>query len=473
MTLRQITDIVKARYKIAAAFFVAILVVVLAATFLLPAKYTASAAVVIDAKSPDPLNGMTLQSSLLPGYLATQTDIIKSERVVLKVIRDLGLAQNEPMRAQWQDATNGAGSFESWLSGLLVRNLDIVPSRDSSVINIEYTAADPRFASAMANAFVKAYMDVTLELRVEPAKRFTALFNEQAKQSRDALEKAQNRLSEYQRAKGIIATDERLDVETARLNELSNQLVVLQAITAESSSRKANAGANAAEVLNNPVVAGLKADLSRLEARLKETAAVFGSAHPNVAQLQANINELKLRIDAEVSRVQTSIGITNNVNVSRESQIKRALEDQRKKVLELKQQRDEASVLLTDVANAQRAYELLQARYAQTSLESQSNQTNVSLLKVATPPAEPSSPKTALNLVVGLLLSGMVAVGVALLMESVDKRVRHVEDLSDLPGGLLGSAPLASFNGTSKQEVNKFARLPSAAFPRLMNSPKA
>jgi len=473
MTLSQITDVVKARYKIAAAFFAGVFIIVLAATFLLPPKYTAMASVVIDAKSPDPLNGMIMQGALLPGYISTQTDIIQSERVVLKVIRALGLNQNDLMRSQWREATEGQGSFESWLSELLVKNLEIIPSRDSSVINIAYTAADPTFASTMANAFVKAYMDVTLELRVEPARRFSALFDEQAQQSRDELEKAQSRLSDYQRAKGIIATDERLDVETARLNELSNQLVVLQAITAESSSKKANAGANSAEVLNNPVVAGLKADLSRQEARLKEMTATFGAAHPTVTQLQANINELRVRIDSEVARVQNSIGINNTVNLSRESQIKRALEEQRKRVLELKQQRDEAALLLADVANAQRAYDLLQARYAQTSLESQTNQTNVSLLKVASPPATPSTPKVLINIIVGLLLSGMIGVGAALLLENIDKRVRSTTDLLELPGSILGTAPVADKSQVATASGSLPRLTAASTFPRLLNAPKA
>lgn len=470
MTLKQILEVIKARHKAALISFFIVLSLVLALTFLLPARYTATASVVIDAKSPDPLNGMVLQGAMLSGYMSTQMDIIRSERVVVKVIRDLGLNNNPMLRDQWIEDTKGVGSFESWLSQLLVKKLDIVPSRDSSVINIEYTAADPVFASTMANAFVKAYMDVTLELRVEPARRFTALFEEQAKQSRAQLEAAQNRLSQYQQAKGIIAADERLDVETARLNELSNQLVVMQAVTAESASRKANVGANATEVLNNPVVAGLRADLSRQEARLKELTSIFGSAHPTVMQLQANISELRTKIESETSRVQSSVGINNTVNVSREAQIKRALEEQRKKVLELKQQRDEASVLLADVANAQRAYDLLQSRYAQTSLESQTNQTNVSMLRVATPPPTPSSPKVLINLFVGFLLGGMVGVGVAMMLESLDKRVRSASDLVDLPGVVLGVAPVNNNDATI--DISKTPILSKSTFPRLLSAPK-
>jgi hypothetical protein len=67
--------------------------------------------------------------------------------------------------------------------------------------------------------------------------------------------------------KGIIAADERLDVENARLAELSSQLVQIQAISSESGSRQQQAqgasGDRMQEVLNNPLIGGLKADLTR------------------------------------------------------------------------------------------------------------------------------------------------------------------------------------------------------------------
>ncbi|WP_223673088.1 hypothetical protein, partial [Proteus terrae] len=89
-------------------------------------------------------------------------------------------------------------------------------------------------------------------------------------QARENLEAAQRKLSAFQQEKGIIATDERIDVETARLNELSAQLVSLQAVTADAISRRAQTGLSSPDAMNSAVIMGLKADLARQEARLKE-----------------------------------------------------------------------------------------------------------------------------------------------------------------------------------------------------------
>lgn len=473
MTIKQLFSILVARKFLLLAVASFIIAVGLLLVFILPKQYTATAAVVIDSKSPDPISGMVMQGVLMPSYVATQIDVIMSERVAQKAIRYLRLENNPQLRAQWEDATEGEGVFESWLADVFLKNLDIKPSRESSVINVSYTASDPRFAAAVVNAFVQGYIDTTLELRVEPAKQFGRMFDEQAKQARDNLEKARAALSAYQQKNGIVATDERFDVETNRLNELSAQLVALQSQTADARSRAAKAGNDSPEVINSIVVAGLRTDISRQEAKLKELSATLGASHPQVQQLQANIKELNAKLTAETGSVTSSLRVNSAVNVQREAQVRAALEAQREKMLKMKQQRDEAGVLYSDVDNAQKSYDVVMMRLNQTSLEGQTNQTNVGVLKVATPPAAHSSPKFLLFLAVSVFLGVLVSIGVTLFKEFFDRRIRIDDDLLQIPGNdLLGHMP-ASSNRTGKTKSLPGSNLPkisNRALPELIGS---
>jgi len=446
MTISQFLIILRARWVLMAAIFVTIVAGTLIFSLTRAKTYTATAQVVIDVKSPDPIVGMVLPGMMAPGYIATQLDIMTSERVARRTIKILRLDESDVLREQWREQADGVGSFDAWLANLLQAGLEIKPSRESSALQVAYSGADPNFAAALANAFVRAYIETTLELRVEPARQYSNLFGTQAKVARDRLEAAQSKLSSYQKDRGmIIATDERLDVENARFAELSSQLVAIQAFAAESSSRKNNASANSPEVLGNMVVAGIKSDLSRQEARLKELSSRYGSAHPQVQELQANINELRARMDNEISRVSSSVSISNKVNQSRESQIRAELEAQRQKLLKLKEQRDEAAVLQRDVESAQRAYETITARLNQSSIESQSNQTNVSVLKEASPPNKPSSPRIGLNALLAVLVGTMLAVVSALVVELRDRRLRTEFDVVEgLDVPLLGVLPEAN-----------------------------
>lgn len=446
MTFSQFLSILRARRVLFIAVLLGIIVPVVAISLVWPKKYVGSASVVVDIK-PDPISGGFNQALMTPNLLATQVDIIGSERVTRRVIRSLKLADVPAIRQDWSSDTAGEGvDIETWLVALLQKQLDVKPSRESNVITIEYGAADPKFAAAMANAFAQAYLDTVLDLRVDPAKQFSSFFDARAKDARDALKKAQSRLSEFQRQSGVVMTDERMDIENQRLNELASQYVLVQSLSAESGSRQSQAAGGAAdklqEINSHPVVAALRADVSRAEARLQELNAKFGDSHPQVVELKANIAELRNRIDTEIKRLSAGVGVTNNITRQREAQIRAELDDQRAKVLKMKQVRDEGTMIQRDVDAAQRAFEQIQMRLTQTSLESQITTTNISLLTPAAPPPKPSSPKVLLSAVLSIFMGLLVATGCVLVAELRNRRIRDVGDITGvlrLP--LLGLLP--------------------------------
>lgn len=431
MTFGQFFSILRARWLAALATFLFVVLAILAISLLLPKQYKAIASVVVDFK-PDPVSA-AYGSGISPGFMSTQVDIIQSDRVAQRVVRNLKLNENPQIRQQWQDETDGQGSIESWLGALFQKNMDVVPSRESSVIAVSYRSPDPRFAAALANAFVQAYIDTSLELRVDPARQYSSFFETRSRESRETLEAAQARLSTFQKDKNIIASDERLDIETARLNELSSQLTQLQAISAESASRQTQAlgaqGDRLQEVLNNSLVLGIKSDISRGEARLQELSTRFGDAHPSVQEAKANLAELRSKLESETRKVMSSVGISSNINRQRVSDVQAALNTQRDKVLRLKAVRDEGSVLARDVENAQRAYDAVMQRLTQTSLEGQTTQSNVNVLTQAVPPITPASPRVVLNMVLAALGGLVLACAVALVLEMRDRRVRNIDDV--------------------------------------------
>lgn len=431
MSFQQFLSVLRARLWAALLVFALVVATAVGVSLLLPKQYLGEASVVIDVK-PDPVAMMATPGIALPSFMATQVDILNSDRVALRVIKDLKLAENPQIRQQWQEEAKGVGTLEQWLIALLHQQLDVRPSRESNVINVAYKSPDPRFAAALANAFAQAYIATTLELRVDPAQNYQRFFDAQTQGAREALEKAQARHSAYQRRHGIIASDERLDVENARLNELSSQLTQLQAISAESGSRQRQAqgaqGDRLQEVLANPVIGSLKAELARSEARLKELGSRYGDRHPQVVEARASIAELRERIAAETQRVTSGVGVTDTINRQREAQVRRELENQRSKVLQMKAVRDEGMVLQREVENAQRVFDGLAARLNQTALEAQTSQSFAGVLTTALPPTEPSSPKILLNTALAVFLGLLLAVGVALLLELADRRVRSPDD---------------------------------------------
>jgi len=445
MTFGQFLAILRARWRLAVTLVLLIVSTTLVVSFILPKEYSATASIVADPK-PEPVSGFLNPGMGTPAFMATQVDVIRSDRVSQRVVRNLRLAEDPKVRQQWLEATRGEGSIEGWLNGNIRRSMDVKPSLESNVITISTTSSNPKFAATLANAFVQAYLEVSLELRVDPARQTSKFFDSRSKDARDALEKAQTRLSAYQKEKGVVISEDRFDIENARLNELSTQLVMVQALSSESGSRQTQAqGASAdrlREVLESPVVGGIKNDLSRAEARLQELNARLGDNHPQVLEAKATINSLRSRLDSETRRVTGSIGVAATINRQREAELRASLEAQRAKVQRLRALRDEGGILLRDVESAQRAYDAVLTRLTQTSLESQTTQSNIYMLAEAYPPVLPSSPKIVLNTALSLVLGILLAMGAALGLESLDRRVRGIDDVSTAMGlPLLGVMP--------------------------------
>ena len=430
MNFSQFLLILKARWLVAALALAVTVATTLAVSLLLPKSYTAGVSLVVDSKAKDPITGTLLPVQLLPGYLATQVDIIKSQNVALKVVDGLKLAENPTIRQQFQEATQGEGDVRHWLAEKLLKKLDVKPSRESSVIQVEFEGADPRFSAIVANAFAQGYVNTNLELKIEPARQTTAFYDEQVKQLRDNLEKAQGKLSEYQQKKGLVASDERIDVETARLAELSSQLVAAQGQTYDSTSRQSQSQNSLAEVEQNPLIQGLKHDLAAGETKLSELAQKVGKNHPQYQRAQAEVESLRAKLENEMKVATRSVGTTAKVAQTREADIRGSLAAQKARILSLKQHRDEASVLIRDVENAQRLYDAALQRYGQTRLEAQNNHTDIAVLNPAVPPVEASSPKIFLNTILAVFLGSLLGIGLAFLMEMIDRRVRSGEDLS-------------------------------------------
>jgi chain length determinant protein EpsF len=451
MSFHQFLTILAARKWTIVGTVLAGVAIAIAVTLLLPARYKATASVVIDFRGLDLVGGSLMPAQMLPGYLATQIDIIESRNVALKVVEALRLDQSTVAQEEFRKEAAGRGAIQPWLAELLLRNLDVKPAPESSVLHISFTGRDPQFAAAVANAFAAGYIATHLELRVEPAKQTAAWFDLRAKALREEMEAAQARLSAYQKEKGIVATEERFDTESNRLEQLSLQLSQQQALTYDALIRQRQAKEFAEkggsidqlpDVLASPLVSSLKSDLSRLEGKLKEIQSRYGVNHPQSESISAEVESTRQKLKSEMAGIASSLANAHQIALRREAELRAAVEAQRTRVLGLKQVRDEMQVLVREAENAEKAFSATTARRTQTSLESQAQSTNVAILNPAVEPLEPSFPRPLLTILIGIVLGLLVGVAAAFALEMIDGRVRSPDDLvGGLQTPVLGVIP--------------------------------
>lgn len=442
MNFGQIWQIIRARIWLILFTLTVTVGTTAVITLLMTPNYTAETSLVVDFRSNDPVGQTSLPTQLSASYMATQIDILKSQRVAMKVVSSLGLDQDPTIRDSYMAATQGKGSMVAWLSDSLVKNLEVVPSRDSRVIVLRYTADNPTFAANTANAYARAYIDTSLELSVEPARQTTAWLNEQLKTMRGKVEEAQSKVTSYQQKHGIVATDQRLDAENTRMMTLTNQLAVAQAEARDAESKirqltqleRSGSLDTFPEIQMSSFIQGIKAELVKQRAKLSEMSRQMGENHPQIQRAKEEISSLEQKLHDEVQKVASSIRNSAQLAIERERSLQQSMNEQKSRMLGMQRQSEELTVLAPEKDSAQRAYDAVMQRFSQISLESEVNQSNVVVLNEAVEPAEPSSPKFLQNMILSVLLGVMLGLGLAFMFEMTDRRVRSSQDLLEGAG---------------------------------------
>jgi len=370
MDLNQYILALKARRKafsivLAVTVFTAILV-----ALVMPKRYDATATILIDARDEQTMAPAHMSPRERAGYIFTQMELIASGKVAHKVVRELKLANQPGVREDWEKDTGGVGTIEEWLASNLLEKLK-VDSGASNILIVKYSSGDPKKAADIVNGFAKAYLDYSLELRVEPSREAASWFDEQVKALRADATNAQAKLTAYQKQKGISGADERMDVEYTRLAELTGELGRARAGTLDAQTRYKQAqdlskdGVSLEafpEVLANGYIITVKGALQGAEARLKEQSEIYGPNHPSLQRTAAEVASLRERLQSEAKKLVTSLGNAVAQNRKRVAELQDTLAAQQDRIMKLRESRVDLAVLTRDLDNAQRAYDAALSR---------------------------------------------------------------------------------------------------------------
>ena len=459
MTFSRFMLLLRARWRVTVRIFGTVLLLSVLLTLIMPRQYTATASVVIDTR-PDPVAGTANPAQLVEAYLATQLDIAGSEEVARRVVTSLKLEENAEFREQWRKETKGSADRVAWLARKLLKKASVAPTKESNVIMFSVKWPDRNMAAALANGFVRAFIDTTIEMKVEPAKEYAEWFDKRSRAVHANLEARSRALSEFESKTGITTTDEKLDVENSRLTDLATQLTTIEAQRQQSESKaRAIEGSpeTAPDVVQSELIRGLMTDMAQAEAKLKHVAASSGPNHPDYAAAEGEVSSLRSRIAEETRRIVNSLRDAAQIDATREREITGALEAQKRRVLQLKGDHDRLAVMQSDVTSAQNELDAVAQRLAQSSLEGLITQTNAIPLTPAVVEWKPSSPKLLLNLALGFVLGGIASIGWLLASEATDPRVRTHEDLARLLAapvlGAIGAYNPNPENGLWKREL--------------------
>lgn len=406
----------QARWRTAAMIGSILFLVIAIFAFLQPRQYLGTASLLLDLSQTDPTDTNTAQGVRpdTDSILGTQTDILRSAKVVNAVAKEAGfvdaLPADMPADARMQQAAAMVG-----------KNMTVTTGRQSNVLQIQYLDANPQTAAKVANLIAKIYMREQVELRASPARGSAKWFDEQTQEVRRRYEMAQKRLSDFQRAHDIIGIN-RMDLEAEKLKNMSYQLTQAQA---EAAAARSKAGAGAvSDIEGSLIVQNLQEQVAEQSAKVSELQKTLGPNHPTMAAATAQLSELQSKLASARSSQAGAVSANSVAANRREGDLKSNMAGQENRMIRMSGVQDQLMVMQRDVDAARQTYDTVRQRFNEAALKSQISQPNASPLDEATVPLLPAKPNIPLWLIAGVALGLVGGVTAVIIVEILNPRVR-------------------------------------------------
>lgn len=456
--------IVKRRRMIGLCVALAVLVGAVVSLLSRP-TYRATAVLDVEKEKVSPVDlGASASpfASYDPEFLPTQTRLIRSREVAERVVQRLNLVTNEeinPPRKGFLGLFGKSAELQSSkdsvtkAAALLQPNIEVGPVRGTNLVELSFVATSPKLASDVANAIAEAYIDWNLEAKFQVVGQTSQFLTAQIEQLKTEIDEKERQLQAYSRQKDIVSIDPQSNVTTQRLESLNKDYadavadrVAKEARYHEVSTARADA---IADTLSNGLVSQLRNEQAKLEREYAEKLNLFKPEWPAMQQLKAQIDKgrqhLDSVIDETVSKARDVAKSDYLTALRREDSLKSVLQGQKSEAMALNTNAVEYNNLKVEVETKRTLLDTLLKRNAETQITSRlrgERLSNVRVVDRALPPTFRFRPSYKMNALLSLFLGGALGVGLAFLLEYLDRSLRtseQVERVLQLPA--LGIIP--------------------------------
>jgi capsular exopolysaccharide synthesis family protein len=360
-------------------------------------------------------------------FQQTQYDILQSQSLARRVVQALNL----PKHTAW--------------------SLEINPVRNTYLVEVACQSPDKAVAQKVVNAVADEYMYLSIDRRNESFALVRKWLDKQLKELAAKVQEAQKKLYKFGQKTDIYTLEDKDNVVVQKFIDLSSLVTKAQA---EKMAKEAQfkqikeEGPDAPLIVNNPLIATLRQQVVSEEAKISAMKKVYRSEHPEMLAEQANLNELRGRLQAEVKRLQESVKADYEAANRTEKLLKDSFTDQKGQMAALQDNLTDFQILKRDAQTNEQLYLALLSRVKDASIAGTMVPANVAIIDPAQLPTAPFLPNKRRNLTMGAILGLTVGVGLAFLLESLNNSIQSVDDLErtcNLPS--LGMLPLLGGNG--------------------------
>lgn len=468
--LREYYYILDKHKRIIIAFLIVIVTVSMLFTFLSKPVYRSTAILAIEKeRSRSPLTGESLDyESYLSQSITMNTHLklITSRPVMKNVARSLKLDQvkeqaelevslfkklisqfKENIRILFGREKRILSTEEriDQLARTLINKANVELVRDTILLRINVEDYDPVRARDIANSIAKVYIEFNISNRLKYSQNTLTWMTDQLYEVKKRLEDAEAEFLEYKQDEKLFSVEGKQKVIDQKISEFNdtyletrNKRLSLDAKLTELKNTLESKGdlLHARALIDNTLVDNLYSQLLELEVELSRLAKVYKDKHPKVVQIKTEIDntrqKLKLELDKEIEALESERAVL----ISRENVIQQTLSDFEDDALNTNKKELRYTILQRNVETNQNLYDTLLSKVKEANISGNVDSSTIRITEEAVMPSSPVKPKKKMNFLLSIIFGLMAGVGVAFLLEYLDRSIRTEEDVTrylDLP----------------------------------------
>jgi len=494
--LEEYVNILRRRFWLVAGFAVGCAVVAAIWSYSTTPVYQGKATVVIEREGPGALDrDKSIPQDISPEYFQTHFELMKSRQVLQRTAQMLDLQNQPEYQAQpsrfkatvysllpaflvevleTKEGTSRISAEEK--EDNLLRNfgqqIEIMPIRGARLAHITVNSKDPKFAARAANTLATVYIEGAQELSSSSKEKAARWFTGQLEEARKKVEASQQALYVFRSKHELLGGHQQEAVAAHKITELNSELFKAEIEKARAQTRyeqtemvlrkRSDNGAinwsnldAATEVLSSSLIQTLRAQEIRVSGQLAELSDKYGPLHPKMARTQAELQDLRERIQHEVQKIYDSVKREYDGALAREHAIREAVKRHRQEKVKVEQYEIEEGILEREAESNQHLYDIFLKVTKEADLSSGIKPSNVYLADPAVASSLPVKPKKKLNTMLGLLVGLITGTGLAFVLEARDRSLKGPDDVERyLPSvSLLGMVPLLSKTDASNGQL--------------------
>ncbi len=383
------------RYVAVLAFLIVVAVSGLRAYSQTP-MYRASARILIDLEDERSLamEGVSTTSSTAymqdpEPYFQTQYRILTGRELARRVV------------ARMQGGPGAAAAVTDGQAGAFASRVSVEPVRASRLVDVVFVSDDPALAATSANTLAEEYVQQNLDLRRLNMERSLEWLAQELARQKTIVEASERAMAQYREDQNALSLEDRQNIVIARLNQLNDAATRARTNRAQKESlytRLAGLGAKGAaagsipEILQNPYIQSLKAQLAELERRKALLSERYGDKHPEMLTVNASIQDATRQLNVEIAKAVEAIRHDYDSAMLEERTLASALEEQKEIATDLDRKSVTYTVLQRDAESNRELYQTLLRREKELQVLANSRGNNVRLVEQAAIPGAPFSP---------------------------------------------------------------------------------